>query len=158
MAKKSFKPTVVKKLEKGKVYGAENEWVPIGKMPDAPEDIDDLAKGYYKELCDICGPSGIMTPADSWVGAVLSQIRARLHVIHEFVKEGNKSLVQEVQKPDPDGGIRYEYKQSPYVVMEKQYMQLFRLYAKEFGLTPVGRVGLAINKGEGKNKIGTMID
>ena len=60
----------------------------------------------------------------------------------------NKSLYQEVIKPDPDGGVRRELKESHYSSMLRQYYGHFRMYAKEFGLTPVGRVGLKVNTGK----------
>ena len=71
--------------------------------------------------------------------------------INNFIKKQNASLVQEIERPSPDGGVKYELKASPYVVMEKQYHQLFRLYAAEFGLTPRGRSGLSVgdNKDDG---------
>jgi hypothetical protein len=68
----------------------------------------------------------------------------------KFINAENASLVAEVHKPDQDGGMRIEYKPSPYVVMEKQYMEIYRHHANEFGLTPRGRVGLVVggNKDE----------
>ena len=49
-----------------------------------------------------------------------------------------------VAVPMKEDSLSKENKQSPYVVMEKQYYQLFRMFAKEFGLTPVGRIGLVV--------------
>lgn len=148
MSKAPHKPTKLKLLEgnRGKRKLPENEPQPFPKAPKPHLDIDKIAKKTWKRLAKILEPLGLLTEADGDMFAALCQIRARLVVIHTFLKEENQSLVMEVQKPDPDGGIRFEYKQSPYVMMEKQYYELFRRFASEFGLSPRGRVGLAIGK------------
>jgi len=116
--------------------------------PGCPDDIDDEAQGVWKRLAPKLERMGLLCETDGDAFANLCQIRARLIVIHKFIKEQNASLVQEIERPSPDGGVKYELKASPYVVMEKQYYQLFRMYATEFGLTPRGRVGLSVGAQE----------
>jgi P27 family predicted phage terminase small subunit len=132
-----------------KLLEKEPKFKPI--LPDAPQDIDDGAVDVYNRLKRILEDAALATEADSDALVILSQIRSRIATIHEYIKKKNESLVQQTEKPAADGGVIYELKQSPYVVMEKQYYQLFRMYAKEFGLTPVGRVGLSVNPGQKKS-------
>ena len=140
------KPIPLKVLEgnRGKRVLPENEPKPRPKAPECPDDIDDEARGVWKQLAPVLEKLGLLTETDGAGFAHLCQIRARIMAIHRFIRDNNASLVQEVHKPDPDGGMRCEYKPSPYVVMEKQYYQLFRLYASDYGLTPRGRVGLTV--------------
>ena len=156
MSKRPYKSTQLSKLEGGrakcledpdKLLEKEPKFKPL--LPDAPDDLDDEGKKIYKRLKNILEKAHLATEGDADALAILAQIRSRLVAIHNFIKADNQSLVQETQRPAPDGGVNIEYKQSPYAVMEKQYYQLFRMFAKEFGLTPIGRVGLAVNSDKG---------
>lgn len=161
MSKRPYKTTKLRALEGGRDHSREKpektlekEAKPKKKLPIIERDIDEEAKKIWKKLGPKLLKLGLMSEIDAPMFAVLCQIRARLVVIHEFIKAENASLVQETLKPDPDGGVRREYKPSPYVVMEKQYYQLFRMYAREFGLSPLGRTGLTVNiekKDEGED-------
>lgn len=153
MAKKAYKPTSLRALEGGRSRSLPkpedvDEPKPIPKAPSCPSDLDSGAKAVWKKLAPKLEKLGLLTETDGDNFAIVCQIRSRLKSIHKFIKEENPSLVQEIQKPDPDGGTRIEYKPSPYVVMEKQYYQLFRLAAAEFGLSPRSRVGLSVGAGK----------
>lgn len=137
MSKRPYKPTQLRKLEGGRAHCLEDpdkllqkepKFKPV--LPDAPDDIDDEGKKIYDRLKRILEKANLATEADSDALAILAQIRSRLVSIHKEIKK-EKSLLK-------------DNKQSPYVVAEKQYYQLFRMFAKEFGLTPVGRIGLAV--------------
>ena len=165
MGKRATKSTKLRKLEGGrsnslekpdKLLEKEPKFKPI--LPEAPEDIDNGAVDVYRRLKKILEDADLATEADADALVILSQIRSRIATIHKFIKEENQSLVQVSQKPAPDGGIIEEYKQSPYAIMEKQYYQLFRMYAKEFGLTPIGRVGLSVNRSDKKGDLEDLLD
>jgi P27 family predicted phage terminase small subunit len=124
----------------------ESEPKPIPKAPVIPTDLDNGAVEIWQRLAPKLERLGLLTELDGDVFGILCQIRSRLVTIHEFLKSDNQSLVQVTERPSPDGGVFYEYKPSPYVTMEKQYYVLFRQFAKEFGLSPVGRVGLSVGR------------
>jgi P27 family predicted phage terminase small subunit len=153
MVAKAYKPTKLKILEgnRGKRPLPENEPKPVPKAPRCPSDLDKGAKNAWKRLAPKLERMGLLTEVDGDSFAIVCQIRSRLKTIHDFIRKENPSLVQEVQKPDPDGGMRVEYKPSPYVVMEKQYYQLFRMAASEFGLSPRSRVGLGVRGDDSKD-------
>ena len=150
MGQKPTKPTKLKVLEgnRGKRELPKNEPNPRPVAPKCPNDIDRDAKKVWRRLAPKLEKMGLLTETDGDMFATLCQMRSRLVAIHNFIKSQNQSLVQETQKPAPDGGIMTEYKPSPYVVMEKQYYQIFRMYAGEFGLSPRGRVGLSVGAGD----------
>lgn len=152
MSQKPSKPTALKLLEgnRGKRDLPTDEPKPRPIAPPVPSDIDTQAKKVWHRLAPKLEKLGLLTETDGDAFANLCQIRSRLIAIHNFVKKDNKSLVQESEKPSPDGGVFYEYKPSPYIIMEKQYYDLFRKYAAEFGLTPRGRVGLSVGSKEGE--------
>ena len=41
---------------------------------------------------------------------------------------------------------------------QRMYLKLFRDYAKEFGLTPVGRIGLAVNTDTEMSEFEKLLD
>ena len=144
------KPTALKLLEgnPGKRKLLENEPKPYPKAPPMPEYLDEKALEAWGILAPKLERIGLFTEIDGDMLANVCTLRSRLLAIRKYINEENKSLVAEVHKPDPDGGVRIEYKPSPYVVMEKQYMEIYRRHASEFGLSPRGRVGLSVGKDE----------
>ena len=163
MSKRPYKPTSLKVLEgnRGKRKLPKDEPKPepalkndvLGHFPEGSE-----ARKTAERLFPILDKMGIFTRADIDNFWILCWIRDRLSAISKFLYEENKSLVQASEKPSPDGGVFYEAKPSPYVVMEKQYMELFRKFAKEFGLTPVGRIGLTVKKPKDEDPMGDLLD
>lgn len=146
MGQRPSKATSLKVLEgnRGKRPLPDSEPKPNPKAPKCPAWLDSTAKSTWKSLAPKLVRIGLLTEIDGPMFALMCQQYSRMVAIGKFINKENTSLIQEVQKPDPDGGIRYEYKQGPYPIMEKQYAPIFRMFAKEFGLTPVGRAGLAI--------------
>jgi len=163
MSKRPYKPTELKVLEgnRGK------RKIPTDEPKPKPVLLDDVlahfdeeteAKTVAERLAPILTNLGLLTSADIDTFWILCLIRARLSAINKFIREENKSLVQAAEKPSPDGGVFLEYKPSPYSIMEKQYFELFRKFAKEFGLTPVGRIGLSVKKPKDKDEMGDLLD
>lgn len=155
MSQRPYKPTALRALEGGRSHslpkpGNEAEVKPSPIAPPIPSDIDTQAKKVWGRLAPKLVRLGLLTETDGDAFANLCQIRSRLVSIYKFIKKENRSLVQESEKPSPDGGVFYEYKPSPYIIMEKQYLDLFRKYASEFGLTPRARVGLTVGTKEGE--------
>jgi P27 family predicted phage terminase small subunit len=140
------KPTALKVLEgnRGKRPLPENEPKPKSIAPEVESDIDTQAKKIWKKLSPLVEKLGLLTEIDGDAFAILCQIRSRLVSIHKFIKKENKSLVQQNERPAPDGGVYYEYKPSAYVNLEIKYYDLFRKYASDFGLSPRGRTGLQV--------------
>jgi len=151
MSKRPYKSTRLRKLEGGRAHCLEDPDKLLDKepkfkptLPDAPDDLDDEAKRIYGRLKKILEKANLATEGDMDALAILAQIRSRLVSIHNKIKTKHKTLVQATRKKDEEDNEYSEIKPSAYVVMEKQYYQLFRMFAKEFGLTPVGRVGLTV--------------
>jgi len=127
-------------------------------MPKCPADIDKDAKATWKELAPIVHRMGMLTEVDGPAFANLCQIRGRIIQINKFIKRENPSLVQVKRKIDPETGQDItEFVPSPYEVMARQYYELFRKYASEFGLTPRGRVGLAVVGKDSDDDFGDLL-
>ena len=153
MAKAPYKPTALRAIEGGRSHSLPkpeevNEPKPTGKAPPPPTWLDTQGKKAYKTATGKLERVGLMTEVDGDAFAFLCQIRSRLIDIIKYLNKQNRALVQEKVFVDPTGQEHHEIKQSPYAVMEKQYLQLYRQYAAEFGLTPRGRTGLSVGKGK----------
>jgi len=148
MSNKPYKPTNLKLLEgnRGKRKLPKNEFKPFPKAPKVHLDLDRQAKKTWKRLAKVLEPVGLLTEADGDLFAMLCQARSRIFKCHSFIKENNPSLVQVVKKEDSKGNKSHTIKPGPYVVMEKQYYELFRRLAGEFGLSPRGRIGLTVGR------------
>ena len=118
-----------------------------------PPELDEEARKVWKKLAPILTRIDLLTKADRDAFALLCQIRARLTEIMWFIKKSNASLVQTKVTFDSTGQEHIELKPSPYVAMEKQYMQLYRLYAGDFGMNPRGRAGLSMGSGKGRKDV-----
>ena len=105
--------------------------------PECPTDIDPKAKKVWARLAPKLVRLGLLTENDGDMFAAVCQQRSRLEYIHrQLRKRNNKTLVQK------DGnGVE---KANAYVIMEKQYYQIFRMYATDFGMSPRGRNGLSV--------------
>jgi len=125
----------------------EGEPKPSPIVPRCPGDIDKEAKRIWRQLAPKLERLGLLTEVDGHAFAILCQIRSRLVKIHKFNAQFD-SLVQEKVMVDGSGQEHSEAKASPYTVMEKQYYDLFRKYAGEFGLSPRGRVGLVVGSSD----------
>ncbi len=151
MAKRAYKTTRLKVLEGNrsrKKNLGQGEPQPRPVEPQCPADLDAEARRVWNEIAPRLERLGLLTENDGDMLAVLCQIRSRLAAIHGFIRDGNASLVQERVTIDGAGVEHIEIKASPYAVMEKQYYQIFRMYAREFGMSPLGRSGLVVDSGD----------
>lgn|GEM_PF-3382610 len=88
----------------------------------------------------------LLTEIDGPAFAILCQMQSRLVYLARTLKQQeHKSLVDEGRA-------------SAYATMERQYFQVFRQYAGEFGLTPRGRVGLAIGAEDEDDDLAGLLD
>jgi P27 family predicted phage terminase small subunit len=166
MGKRATKSTALRGLEGGRSHSlaksekvAEEEVTPRNIMPDCPDYLGEEAVKFWDKHAPIAHEMGTLKEADGDAFGVFCQVAARLIAIGRFIDEENPSMIQTKTRIDSVTGAEdTEFKTSPYVVMEKQYMQLFRMYAKEFGFTPVGRVGLTAPKPKGGGGIGELLD
>jgi len=163
MSKRPYKPTELKVLEgnRGK------RKIPTDEPKPKPVLLDEILIHFIEgteerrvaeRLAPILINMGVLTSADIDTFWILCINRARLTAITEFIRKENASLVQMAEKPSADGNHYKEFKPSPYVTMEKQYFEIFRKFAKEFGLTPVGRIGLSVKKPKDKDEMADLLD
>jgi len=152
MGKRPSKPTQLRVLESSRdEHGIkpedtlEREPTPEVIEPECPFFIDDDAKAVWDKLAPKLVKLNLLTEVDGAVFGMLCQQIARIGHIHELIAAKSKSLVQRRYYHDGEKR-RVDEKPSVYVTMEKQYYPIFRMFAKEFGLTPVGRVGLTVGK------------
>ena len=151
MGKRASKPTQLRVLENSRSEKGEKPEVTLAKEPqptvaepEPPVHLDKKAKSVWKKLAPQLLELKLLTEIDGAAFGMLCQQISRIDSIHKFINKNNQSLIQEKITIDGSGQEHSEYKPSAYVVMEKQYYQIFRQFAKEFGLTPVGRVGLTV--------------
>ena len=139
MSKQPYKPTRLKALEGGRIskQAREAEPKPRPIAPEMPKDIDPGAKKAFKILAKRLSRIGLVTENDGDVLAVLCQIRSRL----EWIYRTTRSIKLQIKKDfNPE-----LTKQLAFLMREERnFSQIFRRYASEFGLTPRGRVGLVI--------------
>ena len=131
MSKRPYKPTKLKVIEgnRSRLPLPENEPQPRPKSPKILSDIDTNGKKVWKRLAPKLEKLGLLTEVDGDMFGGLCNIRARLEWISKELK--NKKL-DELKRP--------------FLMKEERlYLGLFRMYAREFGLSPVGRVGLTMS-------------
>ena len=150
MPQRPYKPTALKLLEgnRGRRPLPEDEPKPKPVIPRCPSYVDAQSRKSWKTLAPKLFRLGLLTEVDAELLADLCQIRSRLISIYRFIKKANKSLVQVKVTVAGSGQEHKEIQQSPYVVMERQYQELFRKLSSEFGLSPRGRVGLSVGRNE----------
>jgi len=135
MSKRPYKPTSLRALEGGRSHSLEKpekamekEAKPYPLAPKIENSIDKNAKEIWEELAPKLERLGLLTEIDGLTFAALCQLAARMR---EFWKE---------LKTEKDTDIRAKLMKT-----ERQYYQNFLKFAKEFGLSPLGRTGLTIN-------------
>lgn len=145
------KPTQLKIFEgnPGKRPLPSNEPKPEAKAPECPDDLCLEARKVWNRLAPTLERLGLLTEIDGDNFAALCQIRARLVDIHRKLKKEGMELIQEIEKVDKRGNLWVERRPNPYITLERQYFQLLRSYASEFGLTPRGRTGLTVGSTTG---------
>lgn len=150
MSKGIQKPTNLKVLEgnRGRRNLPVDEPKPRPIEPEMPEYLDEEARRVWKQLAPYLVKNGLLTEADGINFSLLCQTASFLKRIIIALNTENISLIQKIEKPDPDGGVRYEMKGSPLEVQFRLESNLFHKLAGEFGLSPRGRVGLSVGMGD----------
>lgn len=164
MGKRASKSTTLRALEGGRSNSLPkpdklNEPKPRPNAPDIPKDIDPGAKRAWKRLAPKLERLGLLTENDGDMFAALTQIRSRLEVIFRRQKKV-ATLIKRAEKDmdyELSGNLQKErmwlYKE------ERLYLQLFRMQATEFGLSPRGRVGLTVGvEDDPDSGIGKLLD
>jgi len=142
MSKKAYKPTALRKLEGVRSHSLpdpENvkEPQPETIIPSCPSDISEEAKKVWERLTERLNKVGLFTELDEDTLAILCQIRAFIIEIHGLIADEQNA--EEKAKLEKRARLLY---------------QLFEKYSKQFGMSPVNRVGLTIGKpkeGEGED-------
>ena len=128
MSKRPYKPTKLKVIEgnRSKVALPENEPTPRPIMPKVPKDLSDEGEKVWERIAPKLEKLGLLTEIDGDMFGGMCEIRSRLAWIYK-----------ELQGCDE--------KQRPFLMKEERlYSALFRMFAREFGMSPVGRVGLSV--------------
>ena len=127
MSKRPYKPTPLRALEGGRSHSLEKpeklmekEAKPYPKAPPIDKNLDKDARKIAKELGPKLERLGLLTEIDGMSFGILCSLAAH---IREIWKESDKKKF----------------------TVEKQVYTLFLKFAKEFGLTPLGRTGLTVN-------------
>lgn len=147
----------------------DNEPRPKSIIPKMPKDIDRDAAKTWKRLAPALHKLGLLTELDGDALAHLCQIRSRVMVIHQAIKDNqaikgnqgikNNDLLLDTEiSTDSEGREHRRVRVSLYTKLEKQYYQLFRLYASDFGLTPRGRAGLAVSGDKDLSDFENLLD
>lgn len=158
------KPTKLKLIEgnRGKRKLAE-EVKPNPVMPECPGELDSGAKRFWKYLGPKIERLGLLTEVDGDSFAGVCQTRSRLMLIWKQLKRLNLDIAKQRKKlsrlqkegPSEETGEKImievaqlkalEGERGFFMKEERLYSQVFRMQAAEFGLTPRGRVGLAVS-------------
>jgi len=130
MSRRAWKPTRLKVLENTihKERLNPNEPQPKVVEQKPPKDLDRDARRVWRKIEPKLRQLGLLTEVDGDALGILCQIRARLVQIHKLI-EGTEDMAVRTK----------------LMADERRYNNQFRQYAKEFGLTPAGRVGLSVN-------------
>ena len=158
--KKRGKATNVLKLERGKVYGRDDEPKPIPIEPKGTYDkLNGAEQKIWDELYSILAPLELVTEADGENFANVCRIVARLREIDKIMADPETKMLVSYMEMAPNGTEKIVVKLNPIYPEQRQLMKDLRLYAPEFGMTPRGRVGLSVGgSSEKKPKIEGMID
>lgn len=146
MGQRPSKATALKIVEgnPGKRPIPENEPQPRKTAPNCPYDISPSAQRVWQRLAPKLERLGLLTEIDGDSFAALCQIRAHLASIHRRLRQKQEPMILVNQKTDPNGNEWEDRKPNPLLTLERQYYELLRKYAGEFGLSPRGRTGLTV--------------
>jgi phage terminase small subunit len=164
MGKRASKSTTLRALEGGRSNSLPkpdkvNEPKPRPKAPDIPKDIDPGAKRVWKRLGPKLERLGLLTENDGDMFASLVQIRSRLETIFRRQKKVARMIKRAEKDLDYDV-LENLLKDRAWLYKEERlYLQLFRMQAAEFGLSPRGRVGLSVGtENDDVTGVGRLLD
>jgi P27 family predicted phage terminase small subunit len=154
MGKRASKATGLKVIEGnlGRRPLPENEPRPAPVIPECPKDIDPKAKRVFRRLSPILTRIGLLTEVDDDMLGVLCQTRSRLEMIFRRLRRIDLDLKRYQKRLASDEACDHDIsmvesllgERAFFMKEERLYSQKFRMEAGEFGLTPRGRVGLAV--------------
>lgn len=108
-----------------------------------PDELEPAARRSWEQLVPHLERVGLLSIVDELTLAGLCTIRARLLYIWKRLRAKSRSdLLEHYTTVEGEPRVRAH----PYTVMERQYLEIWRKYASEFGLSPRGRVGLQVGK------------
>ena len=153
------KPTPLKVLEgnRGKRPLPENEPKPRPKAPECPPDLDTGARKAWRRLAPILERLGLLTELDGDTFASVVQIRSRLEKLFRRQKKVETLIRKATKALDSDEMEALQKEREWLFKEERLFLQQFRQYAAEFGLSPRGRVGLAVGVGKKDSQFGDDI-
>ncbi len=154
MSKRGWKPKVIKDLE-GSNYKKKDrnkEPKPRPKVGRRPLTLDDRGKRIWDKLKPKLERHGLLTELDGPVFMSLCQAISRYQVIQKEMKRDDFKLMYVEEIMDQMGNERLNLKANPLLAQERQYLQAIRILAKEFGMTPAGRIGLKVENDEGEGE------
>jgi phage terminase small subunit len=157
---KKGKATKLMLLEKGKVYGRDDEPMPAPVEPRyAYDQLSDVEKEIWDTHYRILEPNGLLTEADGENFANVCRIVAKIREIDEILRDPETKLMISYTEMAPNGTEKPVVKLNPLLPEQRQLMKDLRMYASEFGMTPRGRVGLSVgDAGKKKSKMEELID
>lgn len=142
MAKRAVKPTALKRLERGKVYGADDEPRPRTTEPAKPPHLDPRAGAVWDRIAPILLRVGLLAETHGDMFASLCNIVAKLEVIAEVKADGEFKPFVLYTVVDSAGNEKPQMKTHPALVEERLLHTQLRMFASEFGLSPRGQAGL----------------
>jgi len=149
MSKGPYKPTALRKLEGGRSHSLpdpkkaqESEPKPRPICPDPPKELGTAAKKIWKELAPKLFDLGLLTEVDLPSLTIICFEAAQI-----------KYLYKELKQPELFDGDK---KRARIRTMLRASTSNYYKFAKEFGLTPRGRVGLVVGD-EGKGGEGAAL-
>jgi len=147
----SKKPTSLKIIEGnlGRRPLPKNEPKPRPTAPNPMKGLKASEKKAYSVLSKRLARIGIVTEADGDTLSVLTQLRERITYVWAMLSKAQTDLKKSIKSKDDDKMREDEKRVLSWMAQERQYAQLFRLSAAEFGMTPRGRVGLAVKTEDG---------
>ncbi len=98
----------------------------------------------WKRLAPQLTRIGLLTEIDGDMLAGVCVLRSRLIFLGEKLRARDRRSLLAVRETE-GGKVPFPH---PYTVMERQYFQLFRMFAREFGLSPLARTGLSVGTEE----------
>jgi len=154
------KPTALKVIEgnPGKRPLSAEEPKPAPLVPAFCDQVDDDARQIAEELSQKLNRLNLLTEVDGDTFIAMCQTISRLRQIWQELNSKNQSLIMLKHTVDGAGNEHVEAKANPLTVMERQYMQLLRIQAADFGLSPRGRAGLVVGKDDGQDPMQSLID
>lgn len=141
MGRGPHKPTALRALEGGRSNSLQkpediNEPKPAPVNPDPPKELGTQAKKIWKDLAPKLSKLGLLTEAD---------VLAFTVVCHEAALI--RFCLKELKEPEMFKSLENLEKEAKTIEIYRASVANLYKFAKEFGMTPRGRVGLVVGGG-----------